>query len=210
MAMPASSFFEESDRRDLARWVLAGAIVLAVHAALIGLYFTWYVPVQPIGDDAPVISIDIIAPEIDQIEQPKVEDPTPPQETTPDAIASEEKPPEKIEPTAPAPRTTVKTEASAPRIDPSWQSLLVRHLQRYKNYPGAARARDEQGVVLLSFTVDRDGHVLSQHIIKGSGHPDLDAEVLSMIERAQPLPAFPRAMTQEQLTLTVPIRFSLR
>ena len=30
-----------------------------------------------------------------------------------------------------------------------------------------------------------------------------------MIERAQPLPAFPHNMTANQLSLTVPIRFSL-
>jgi hypothetical protein len=31
-----------------------------------------------------------------------------------------------------------------------------------------------------------------------------------MIERAQPLPAFPHSMTAAELSLTVPIRFSLR
>jgi periplasmic protein TonB len=31
-----------------------------------------------------------------------------------------------------------------------------------------------------------------------------------MIERAQPLPAFPPSMTEPKLDITVPIRFSLR
>jgi hypothetical protein len=31
-----------------------------------------------------------------------------------------------------------------------------------------------------------------------------------MIQRAEPLPAFPASMTERQLDLTVPIRFSLR
>ena len=39
--------------------------------------------------------------------------------------------------------------------------------------------------------------------------PDLDAEASAMIERAQPLPPFPDSMTQDQLDLTVPVRFSL-
>jgi hypothetical protein len=34
--------------------------------------------------------------------------------------------------------------------------------------------------------------------------------VLTMIDRAQPLPAFPASMTQAQQDFTVPIRFSLR
>jgi periplasmic protein TonB len=65
-------------------------------------------------------------------------------------------------------------------------------------------------VVLLSFSVDRAGHVLSHQIVRSFGHPELDAEVTSMIERAQPLPAFPTSMTDDKLDLTVPIRFSLR
>jgi protein TonB len=63
---------------------------------------------------------------------------------------------------------------------------------------------------MLAFSVDRDGHVVSRHIVKGSGFSDLDAEVLALIERAQPLPAFPPSMTEHELNLTVPIRFSLR
>ena len=82
-------------------------------------------------------------------------------------------------------------------------------MQRFKSYPSGARARNEQGVVKLTFTVDRDGHVLSRQIVAGSGYPDLDAEVLTMVERAQPLPAFPASMTQAQQDFTVPIRFSL-
>jgi periplasmic protein TonB len=45
---------------------------------------------------------------------------------------------------------------------------------------------------------------------KSSRYPDLDAEVIAMIERAQPLPPFPASMPQPKLDLTVPIRFSLR
>jgi len=200
----------DEDGRDLARWVLAAAVVLAVHAALIAAYLVSYQPAVTVGDDAPLISIDIIAPEIDQVEQAKVDKPTPPQDTVTEAVIPEEKPPEKIEDTAPAPRTTVRTLASAPRIDPSWQSLLIKRLQQYKRYPNAARERNEQGVVLLAFSLDRDGHVLSRHIVSGSGYSELDAEVLALIERAQPLPPFPPSMGEAPLDLTVPIRFSLR
>ncbi|MGD0024173.1 MAG: energy transducer TonB [Xanthobacteraceae bacterium] len=189
---------------------MAAGIVVCAHAALIAGYLLWHQPDEAIGDNTPVISIDLIAPEIDQVEQAKVEEPTPPKETSDDAVLPEEKPPEKVQQTSPAPRTTVHADASAPRIDPSWQSLLLKHLQQFKNYPNQARERNEQGVVLLAFSIDRNGHVLSRHIVSGSGHADLDDEVMAMIERAQPLPAFPPSMTQAQLSLTVPIRFALR
>ena len=83
-------------------------------------------------------------------------------------------------------------------------------LQQSKRYPATAEARREQGVVTLSFTVDRSGHVLSRSIVKSSGVGALDEEVLAMVKRAEPLPAFPPAMMQQSVNLVVPIRFSLR
>jgi protein TonB len=123
-----------------------------------------------------------------------------------------EKAPPKVQETSPATRTTVHEIERTPLIDPSWQSLLFRRLQEFKNYPLQARRRREQGVVMLAFSVDRDGRVVSRHIVKGSGFSDLDAEALALLERAQPLPAFPPSMSERELklNLTVPIRFSLR
>jgi protein TonB len=87
---------------------------------------------------------------------------------------------------------------------------LVRHLQQYKRYPSEAQSHGDEGVVLLGFSVDRTGHVLTRHIVRSSGHADLDDEVMAMIDRAQPLPPFPSTMPEPKLDLTVPIRFSLR
>jgi periplasmic protein TonB len=91
----------------------------------------------------------------------------------------------------------------------SWRSQLAAHIARYKRYPAEAEARHDTGTVRLSFTMDRNGRVLSRHIQGSSGSAALDQEVLSMIERAQPLPAFPPGMPQPRMTLVVPIRFSL-
>ena len=205
----ALPWFEDDEPRDLVRWSVAAAIVVCLHAAVIGGYMLWHAPDEDVGDETSIVSIELTPAEIDQQEQARVEEPTPPKETSPDAVLPEEKPPEKVQ-TSPAPRTTVQTVASAPRIDSSWESLLLKHLQRFKNYPSEARERTEQGVVLLAFTIDRDGHVLSRHIVSSSGHSDLDAEVLALVQRAQPMPAFPASMTAERIDLTVPIRFSLR
>jgi protein TonB len=58
--------------------------------------------------------------------------------------------------------------------------------------------------------MDRNGHVVSHHIARGSGVGELDAEVNALIQRADPLPPFPPTMAQSRMTLSVPIRFSLR
>jgi len=210
MTARALTWFEDDDPRELGRWSLAAAVVVAVHASLIGGYLVWHPARDDFGDETSAVAIELTAPDIEREAQPKLEAPTPPKETATDAVLPEDKPPEKVEPPTPETRTAAKVDAQAPRIDPSWQTLLLKHLQRFKNYPSAARDRGEQGEVELAFTIDRNGHVLSRRIAASSGHADLDAEALAMVARAQPLPAFPPSMTQPQQDFTVPIHFSLR
>jgi protein TonB len=211
MTAHALPWFEDDEPRDVVRWCFAATVVICAHAAAIAAYLlVWQPPNVDIGDETPIISIDLTAPQIDQVQEQKVEQPEPPKQTSPDSEVPVPKPPPKVvEQTNPAPRTTVHEVASAPRIDPSWQSLLLKRLQEFKNYPLGARERNEQGVVLLAFSIDRNGHVVSRRIVRGSGYADLDAEVLALIERAQPMPAFPPSMTEAELNLAVPIRFSL-
>jgi len=228
--------FEEEEPRDLARWSVAAAIVVAMHASLIAGYLAWqrFAP-EDVGIDAPVVNVDFdpadITPDATQrdvapaqeemIEQkpvpeaekqpeepPKVEQP-PPQDAVP---MPEEKPPEKVvePPKPPAPRTAARVIGGAPKVEPTWASGVAKRLQQFKRYPGEAQEKSEEGTVILAFSVDRAGHVLERHIVRSSGFPELDNEVMSLVERAQPLPPFPSTMTQQQLDLTVPIRFSLR
>ncbi len=67
-----------------------------------------------------------------------------------------------------------------------------------------------RGAALINFHGRSHGQVLNRKIVRSSGHRELDNEVISMIERAQPLPPFPASMPQAKRDLTVPIRFSLQ
>jgi protein TonB len=100
--------------------------------------------------------------------------------------------------------------ASAASAMPAYRDRLAAHLQRFKQYPAAARSAGAQGTAMLSFTVGRGGQVLRASLAGSSGHSELDAETLAMIRRAQPLPAFPPEMTQSSMSFTVPIRFAIR
>ena len=108
-----------------------------------------------------------------------------------------------------APVTAQKVKGGAPVIEPSWQTGLMRQLQRYKRYPASAHVHKEEGVVLLSFTLDRAGHVLAHSIARSSGYPDLDQSVDEMM-RGATLPPFPTGMSQREMQVSVTIRFSLR
>ena len=210
MNVRALPWFEEDNPHDFARWSVAAAIVVCVHFTIIGGYLLWWhAPDAEFGDDTPIISIELTAPEIDQQEQAKVDEPVPPKETSTDAVIPEEKPPEgrKDQPSA-AHYGAHRGERAARQpivgVAPAQAPAAIQELS--KRCAGAQRARR----CALDLHIDRNGHVLSQRIAKGSGFADLDAEVLALVQRAQPMPAFPPAMTEERLDLTVPIRFSLR
>ncbi len=94
------------------------------------------------------------------------------------------------------------------RVD--YLTRLAAWLERHKEYPRQARRRREQGTATLVFTVDRQGRVTGVRISKSSGSAALDHEVHAMVRRAAPFPAFPNDLRAEQLTLAVPVRFSLR
>ena len=222
MTTLALPWFEDEDPRDLRRWVVAAAIVLGVHLGGVGLYAYLHQP-EELGDETSPITIDL-TPSDDTVDQPEiapvpesapklVDQPPPPPPETSEAVMEpqEPPPPQPVQETRPpSPAVPARVKGGAPRIAPSWQTELVRRLEQYKRYPGDAQSRGVEGIVMLSFSVDRNGRVLAHEIVRSSGHPELDKEVVSMIERAQPLPPFPPSMPQEKLDLTVPIRFSLR
>ena len=236
MSALALSWYEDTRPRDLVRWAVAGLIVVGVHAGVIAYFLAKHQP-DEIGAYSDVVSVELapidstpdaveedVAPATETMVEAQLV-PEPPSEKPPDEMMVEQPPdealtlvpaplakqPERVEDTPPpAPRTAQQVKGGAPAVDPSWQANLVRQLQRFKRYPPEAQSRNEQGVVLLGFTLDRNGHVLAHSIARSSGYADLDNEVMAMIVRAQPLPPFPANMTQPRIDLTVPIRFSLR
>jgi protein TonB len=118
--------------------------------------------------------------------------------------------PPKARQVAPSPAVARAGSNAGNVVPPSWVRRLLAQLNRFKQYPRDARRRREEGVVALSFTVDRSGRVLARHVAKSSGSRALDEEALAMLQRAQPLPAFPPGMGGTSRSFNVPIRFSLR
>ncbi len=225
MTVSALTWFDDDEPRDLRRWAFAALVVLGIHLAAVAAYVYVHKP-DEIGDDTTPIAVDF-SPTDDTVDQPEVmpapeqpppqaekPPPPPPPPPEPQAVVAPETPPPppKVEEQKPPPTPAMpaRSKGGAPHIAPAWRTSLVRHLDQYKRYPSAARERSEEGVVLLSFSVDRTGHVLEHHVVRSSGYPALDDEVMSMIERAQPLPPFPPTMSEAKLDLTVPISFSLK
>jgi periplasmic protein TonB len=88
----------------------------------------------------------------------------------------------------------------------SWQRSLVAQIERHKRYP--PHAHSEQGVAKLAFRLDRGGRVVTSRIAQSSGSAALDEETLALIKRAQPFPAPPPDLADDQLSFVVPIRYA--
>ena len=93
---------------------------------------------------------------------------------------------------------------------PKYYQLILERLERLKKYPSRARRRGQQGTVVLSFTLNRDGSLKHYKITQSSGAKSLDLEVKKLIIRATPFPAIPKNISSDTLEVSVPITFSLQ
>jgi periplasmic protein TonB len=118
------------------------------------------------------------------------------------AAAAQQTPPQPQQAPTTAPALAPR---ELPPVIARWQQAIVARLARFQRYP--AQAKGATGVVSLSFSIDRQGHVLNSKIIKSSGSAVLDAEALSLMTRAAPLPPPPAAVPDTDLTFVLPIRF---
>ncbi len=150
--------------------------------------------------------------------RPKPPAPKPKPQAKPAAEATPEPRPALAAPPAPAPEPEDKAAAApAPGANPramaraaSWQGEVLGRLEQYKRYPRSAQWKRREGAAVVAFTIDRDGRLLAKRLNRSSGHDDLDAEALALLDRAQPLPPPPENVPGERIELVVPIQFYLK
>jgi protein TonB len=196
-------------------------IVLCAHAAIVSTLMQWREPIGEgdLGNDVILLELRPEQIQAEPVPEKPVEqaeqkpDPLPqqpsevmvaPQAPVPrvEAVPQEEVPP--------APATSAAQAARARAAEASWRSEIAMLLEHNKRYPAEARARREQGVAQLAFSIDREGHVLSSRIVKSSGVPALDEETLALVQRAQPFPTPPPGVTGDEIKVVVPVRYNIR
>ena len=100
------------------------------------------------------------------------------------------------------------TGASTVRERVTWEKELAAHFNKYKRYPSERVMQNAE--VIVSFLLDRVGHVISTHIVKGSGDAVFDAAALAMMQRSDPVPPPPPLVADEGLTFTLPVIFHVK
>jgi TonB family protein len=120
--------------------------------------------------------------------------PTPPQiqESSNDVV---------VGPVDPAPQIPSSIAVSQEMAD--WHNRIAFMLQGRSIRMSLPR----HGRVVVSFTVDRNGHVLESHIRQSSGFPLLDREVLNLVVRVQPFPPVPPDYEKSSKVVTANVGF---
>ena len=100
------------------------------------------------------------------------------------------------------------TGESARRMRATWQKELLAHLDKHKRYPAQRSLKSAE--ILVSFALDRMGHILSTSIVKGSGDAAFDEAALAMVRRSNPVPQPPPLVADEGLSFTLPVIFRIK
>ncbi|MGH1441742.1 MAG: TonB family protein [Cellvibrionaceae bacterium] len=149
----------------------------------------------------------ILEPPPEPIAKPKVKPRTNNNTSTEETLAADSS-------TTLSANTTSNTSSLAkakPEIQSSYENNLVAWLQRYKRYPSIAKRKGQQDIIELKITIDREGNVLSQNIIKASIYQSLNKATIRMIKKASPLPPVPKEIqnNKTRFTFIVPVVFKL-
>ncbi|MDO5703737.1 MAG: TonB family protein [Paracoccus sp. (in: a-proteobacteria)] len=91
-----------------------------------------------------------------------------------------------------------------------WQKSVVLALAAAKSYPKAARKARAEGKVVVEFTLDRYGRVMSRAVQESSGYPVLDDAALALVDGLQRLPAPPPSLGPGPFPMRMPISYSVR
>jgi periplasmic protein TonB len=200
------------DRRELIRWLACGVVVAFAHAGIAAALIQWREPIEEgeVGTDAIMVEYQPELKEIDPTPVPlekveEKEEPLPEQQSEAMLPPKPEPLPEPPqEETPPMPLRPARASASVA----TWRSQIVAILERNKRYPAKARDRDQQGQgAVLAFSIDIQGHLLTSRIVKSSGSAALDAEMMALVQRAQPYPPAPPEEAGREMTL--PFNFTI-
>jgi TonB family protein len=103
-----------------------------------------------------------------------------------------------------APPAAAPTDGAAAGLD-DWRQQMVDRINRTKTFPSDAHCLE--GVVKISFLIDRSGNLLSSEIAESSNIPAFDVEALAILKSAHPFPPPPEGVGGAFVTLNVPVRF---
>jgi len=101
-------------------------------------------------------------------------------------------------------------DGGAPAWEPVYRKAVYSKISRAKIYPYAARAARMEGKVVVRFTVNSSGELVSVTVLQNSPYSILNEDAARWIRRAAPFPAFPEAADRSTITFTYTLRYELK
>jgi periplasmic protein TonB len=197
-------------------WISVGIHIAAV---LLIILIAEYHPATPLPPPsatlANAVAVNIVPPPQPQTPpqppQPPQSQPAPPVPQPPPQTISTQAaqadiatpPPANI----PAP-TPPPTQDQTTPLEATYAQIVSALLEANKHYPRQALLAGDQGTVVLSFVLNREGTVLGYRIEQSSGQPIFDESVKRLIQHIH-FPPFPKGDLSQRKTFTVPIQFTL-
>ncbi len=91
-----------------------------------------------------------------------------------------------------------------------WLKAVARTVAKKQTYPRSALMREIEGAAKIRITVDHSGRITAFEIVQKTGEAILDKELERLVKRLDPLPAPPAGVVAKDLTLTIPVVWTLR
>lgn len=104
---------------------------------------------------------------------------------------------------------TAPAEVKADEIS-AWQKDVVSTIAKKQVYPRAAMSQEIEGRARVQVTIDRAGNITGYDIVESTGHELLDAEVVRMKDRINPLPKPPAGLSEANLSFVLPLSWVLQ
>lgn len=104
---------------------------------------------------------------------------------------------------------TAGGEAKANDIS-AWQKNVVSTIATKQVYPRAAMSQELEGRARVQVTIDRNGNITGYDIVESTGHELLDAEVVRLKDRINPLPKPPAGLSDASLSFVLPLSWVLQ
>ena len=82
-------------------------------------------------------------------------------------------------------------------------------IEANKSYPLVSRRMGQTGIVIVAFTLLKDGSIMDLHVHKSSQFERLDASAVDAVRKVGRFNPIPHELRESQLDITVPVKFYL-
>ncbi|PCJ21649.1 MAG: hypothetical protein COB04_02785 [Gammaproteobacteria bacterium] len=93
--------------------------------------------------------------------------------------------------------------------DSAYYFELLASIEKNKYYPLKAKKRDQQGEVIIQFSIQKDGTLTDIKVIGSSGFFTLDKAALRAVKKLKKFKPLPAAIALNSTTLKIPMQYTI-